>query len=484
MVIVCVLIEVDSRFIPPGPNGLPRECRICHQLNSPLLPLGVFSVQASPEEKDPPNYGYCLGTMVTRQGCYLCGECFGTARVQNYDQLELAYHQTFLKHRRQRDLSRAVVQRMLLYGVRLPKISGNTPEWMRARFGPDLKRVGASACATILSLDSYADPTAFYQKLTPELTQQLLQSLHNQSIPHGIVSFEQCGVMYAPERSEGSQKTDPTEFGHAYEDFVGNLLKLLMPGTHIVDGGICVPQNEADRKRYAVSVDGLVYVKDEMSDVDDTAGLLGGFEAKCAWHRDHADQARDSARYSSKNPNASDGVKAEHMAQTQMQMWVVGLLLTFYLTVKWCKWIPPHPKLGIPPFEVEYKKGPDGEEVPIPKVNLVKIHRDTDYWEGWALPKMHAFTDAIRTHAPLPPSKHTRPPPRVRVDNVLQPGSPSHTLLLGLIGPLEEWKQMHSPACDILGVEILAQRAQQRANGQKVDYSRWWWKPSSAPSEK
>lgn len=476
--------------LAPGPNGLPRECRVCKCLHTPKQPLGLFEVIHSRGEVNPPDFAFAMGTHVLRHGRLCCEQCFLSSIVANFDAEELAFHREYLRKRDAEDRKRGAGKRKVLVGVFLGDIEGNTPEWMRARFGPDLKRGGASKACTILNVDAYGCARAFYYKLTPERQQLALDMMLAHGIPIEkawmydvkLLAFEQCGYPYVPERSEGSEKKNETEFGHAYEDFDVALAHLLMPQLEIRPGGICVPSEERWRKWFAVSADGLVYDRQQADPADPCKGFVGVFEAKCSWNMHHAEQVlsklvcrsqpprpaelKEVEQYLLKNPNAPDGVKREHMAQMQHQMAVIGAPYAYYITVKWCRWIPPHPELGIPPFEVDWKG--------VPKVHLVRVHRSAEYW-NWAWPQMQEFALAVRgkSDPPAPLGDRCIHPPRVQVDNLLAPDTAASKRLLQLQQTLRKWELAH-PFANIIGDAILTLREEQKHKGESVDFSVWW----------
>lgn len=346
---------------------------------------------------------------------------------------------------------------------------------MRHRFGPTLKRVGASRAGGILCVSPYGGASHLFDMIM------------------GANNIKRC---------ENSAKSDATEFGHHYEDFVRRIVMILLDEYIIIEGGIRIPYQEKDRLRYAVSVDGNIYNKkklaavfhergdnlddytsdkdtkkledyvNNLSDEEILSAYVGGFEAKCAYHRDHAQQAREEHKPKKKfeNPNASDGIKAEHMAQIQMQMGVTISAdnkkdapdgFTIYCTVKWNRFYPPCPKWGIPPFE---------------DVTILKVPFDKDYWFDYEKVKLDEFTDALNGKAPRPTLNilPTDPPHVKNVENLIATGTKAQARLTRLRGEMLFWKTANDRQALAREKEITSCRRKQEENGEEVVYDTWW----------
>lgn len=357
-------------------------------------------------------------------GSPLCAHCREVVYYADYDALEKAWCDSVKRGR--------TGDRRWLRGIPLKNIVQNTPEWMRARFGPDLLRIGASRAGDVVGSSTYGDPLAFYKMLRGQNDQL---------------------------RWEIGGRSAPTEMGHAYEDFVARLVELCYPELHIREGDIRVPEDEALRKRFAVSVDGYVYLREEMQRDDELAGFQGCFEAKCSYFKAHDAQARDESPH--KNPNRDWGVKAVHVAQVHMQNWVVKAPWTIYCTVKWCKWMPPHPQLGIPPFE---------------SVCMVKVHTSQRYLDEFLVPQLVRFAKAVRGETCwVPPQPYPyQTPPEVKMEDLLAPGSRGKARLNRLSAQLLFWRTQHQRRAKLLGDWVLQEQRLQEKAGEEVDYSVWY----------
>ncbi len=335
-----------------------------------------------------PRYIFGCGSMVIIEDatvCYNCKEllcCGGDTNliVYKYDfDEEERIHCANVRHCRKID---GTTNREYLHGIELPNIVQNTPTWMRARFGPDLRRLGASKAGGVLCISPYGGAKSLYEMITG------------------------CNNI---NRWENSSRSTETEFGHFYEEFVRKLVELILPELAIIEGGIRVPCAEKDRLKFAVSVDGDVYYKDEMRKDNPLIGYAGNFEAKCSYHRDHGSQAVLEAIRGKKhylNEDGVYGIKAEHMAQVQMQMGVTGSPWTIYCTVQWRKYIPPHPQYKIPPFD---------------EIVLLKIPFSNHYWYKYEKPALDKFADSLRGYGNPPTSNFSAVnPPRVKgIENLI-----------------------------------------------------------------
>lgn len=360
-------------------------------------------------------------------GSPLCGRCRQLVSYTDYEKEESQWCATVKRHRLE---SEGTLDRKWLLGIPLRNITQNTSAWMRARFGPDLLRIGASRAGDVVGLSSYGDPLALWK---------MLRGTNDQL------------------RWEVGGRSGPTEMGHAYEDFVTRLVEHCLPQYCIKDGDIRVPFEEKHRAKFAVSVDGYVYLKEEMDSEDERKGFQGGFEAKCSYHTSHESQAAKETY----NPNREDGVKAVHIAQVHMQNWVVKAPWTIYCTVKWSKWIPPHPQLGIPPFE---------------SVKMVRIHTSSQYLESFLVPKLLQFADSLRDETCWKPSQPypKTTPPKVKIEDLLISGSRAKAYLTRLSGELLFWRAQHERRAKMLGDTVQAIQLEQKLAGQEVDYSIWY----------
>ena len=318
-----------------------------------------------------PRYIFGCGSTVILENAFICYNCKDLLCANeityeyDFDENERVYCAN-VRYNRMLD---GTANRKYLHGIDLPNIVQNTSAWMKSRFGPDLKRVGASRAGAILCISQYGGAKSLYNMIT------------------GRNNIN---------RWENSSRSEATEFGHFYEDYIRKLVMMLLPEFSIVEGGIRVPCKEEDRLKYAVSVDGDVYYTKLKTNGPLAGEYAGGFEAKCSYHVPHGDQARKEAIAGNKfylNEDGIYGIKAEHMAQIQMQMGITGSKFTIYCTIKWKKYFPPNPKYGIPPFE---------------DVVLLKIPFSHKYWHNYEKPALDKFADSLRGLCEPPTSDFPR----------------------------------------------------------------------------
>jgi len=304
----------------------------------------------------PPAFGFTNNRYVM-EGDVLCRRCSDAIDFRDWDDEEHHLVRLFCE--------RAFFARGETPACfRFPDISQNNLEWMKKRFGPDLMRLGSSAAGAALGLSQYAGRLALASSFL------------------GFHPLDGYAVSWRVRL--GSTKTRYTEFGHRYEDFVTALFTLLYPDFVVEEGGIRIPAAAGrERLRYAVSTDGDIFARNDAQ----RRVLLGVFEAKSAYHTSHHESAYKEAADSYKrnhewvNPNAHHGIKAEHMAQVQIQMAVSGAPMCIYCTVQWVRWVPPHPVHGIPPLQ---------------SVRMIQVPSSYAYWNEYAEPKLREFTNALR----------------------------------------------------------------------------------------
>lgn len=322
-------------------------------------------------ERFPKPFGICNGVVVTN-GDIVCESCAPFLSFKDWNLQEAnEIHEN--KQRIHNSCFKFVVEQ-------------NTNEWMLLRYGPDLMRIGSSAAGSILGVSHYGGP----------------QSLAESILGHYRTMSGEPLVRYR----DTQVPTCYTQYGHFYEDYVVLLVELLCPHLCIEEGGICVSTaNTTSRLRFAVSVDGEVYNRNTDHK---RKNMLAVFEAKSAYHCGHHDQAYKERRvrdqYTNKwragkwahckwvNLNAHDGIKAEHMAQIHLQMFVRNAKYAIYCTVEWVHWTKPHPEHQIPPFK---------------SMRLIQVPFSQEYWD-WAYPRLLRFTDALRgwNGTPLPNTNH------------------------------------------------------------------------------
>jgi len=341
-------------------------------------------------------------------------------------------------------------------------VEQNTPEWMLLRYGPDLLRIGSSAAGAALGVSHYGGPKSLAESI--------------------LGRYKTAGGEPLVRYRDAQMPTRYTEYGHFYEDYVVRLVELLCPRYRIKDGGICVStHNSTSRLRFAVSVDGEVY---NVDDDPKCKKMVAVFEAKSAYYVGHHEQAlgergvmdrRTGVYMADKrsnhawyNPNASDGIKAEHMAQIHLQMFVRRAQFAIYCTVEWVHWTPPHKDYKIPPFK---------------SMKLIKVPFSKAYWK-WAYPRLLKFTDSLRgwndeplpaTNEPLASSFDSPPHVRGITDLVNGVGNEDCRRLYETVkSELDLYRRATANDACYSQRKIEKEWSDAELAGQVPRYNRWW----------